>query len=65
MSKIYNIPVSWEMMAIAKIEAESLDEAIEKAEDNNYPLPTDSMYVDGSFEVNHDIIECYNEEEDE
>jgi len=45
------------------IEAESWDEAIEQAEADDTPLPTDGDYVEASFEVDHDIIEFEKEEE--
>ena len=54
MSKIFKIPVSWEVYSTIDVEAESLEEALEKFDDfeNNqegYPLPTDWAYIDGSF----------------
>jgi|SaaInlV_135m_DNA_3_1039749.scaffolds.fasta_scaffold93466_2 hypothetical protein len=63
MSKEYKIPCSWQMYGYLDVEAESWDEAIEKAEDNGTPLPTDGSYVEASFEVDHDIIEFEREEE--
>lgn len=50
----YKIPVTWEVYSHIKIEAESLEKAIEifdakENSDENYSLPTDPEYVDGSF----------------
>ena len=61
--KEYKIPCSWQVYATAEVEAESWDDAIEKVEDNDFPLPTDPDYVDASFEVDYDIIEFEKEEE--
>lgn len=58
--KTYKIPVSWSVMATMEIEADSLAEAIEKADDAS--LPTDPDYMEGSFEINREIIPCVNED---
>ena len=63
MKKEYKIPCSWQVYGTLYIEADSWDEAIEKAEEHETPLPTESSYVDASFEVDHDIIEFEREEE--
>lgn len=49
--KTFKIPVTWEVYGIVKIEADSLEEALnifDKTEDE-ISLPLDSEYVDGSF----------------
>ena len=43
-----------------EIEAETLDDAISQAEDS--PLPTETEYIDSSFEINRGIIPCINSE---
>ena len=58
----YTIPCSWQMYGHIHIEAGSWDEAIEIAEDDSTSLPSDGDYVDGSFEIDHDIIEFEREE---
>ena len=63
MGKKYKIPVSWQMYGYMDIEAEDWDEAIEIANDDATSLPSNADYVDGSFEVDHDIIEFEREEE--
>jgi hypothetical protein len=47
---VYKIYVSWECYGQMEVKANSLKEAIEKAELLNYPLP-EGEYVDGSFIV--------------
>ena len=51
------------MYGYLPVDAESWDEAIEKAEAYDTPLPTDGSYVEASFEVDHDIIEFEREDE--
>ena len=48
----WKIPVSWEMCGVVKIEAETLEEAMEIARDDDgvIPLP-DGEYVDGSWRL--------------
>jgi len=58
MAKLYRIPVSWTVMATMEVEAASLDEAIEKAD--NMSLPTDPEYVEGSFQIDHEFIPALN-----
>tara|TARA_B100000085_G_scaffold131480_1_gene119734 strand:+ start:2834 stop:3049 length:216 start_codon:yes stop_codon:yes gene_type:complete len=56
-TRTYRIPCSWQVYATAEVEAESWDDAIKKVEDDNFPLPLDTDYVDASFEVDMEIIE--------
>lgn len=56
--KVYRLPVSWEVYSFMDIEASSLQEAVNIAHKDDTPLPTDSDYVDGSFKVETDILEC-------
>ena len=41
-NKWYEIPCSWEVYGTVEVAATSLDEAIEKVEDNDFPLPSKS-----------------------
>ena len=50
----YKIPVSWVMTDEIDVEANSLEEAIQKVEESN-ELP-DGEYLDSSFEVNRELI---------
>ena len=52
--KTYKIPVTWEVYSHIEVEADSLEEAIKifddkENSDEDYGLPTDPEYVDGSF----------------
>lgn len=54
MPQIFKIPVYWEVYSTIDVEAESLEEALEKFDDfendqEGYSLPTDWEYLDGSF----------------
>ena len=51
----YCIPVSWSVCATMTIEAESLEDALEAAQ--NAPLPTDSDYLEGSFKVDEELLD--------
>ena len=62
--KIWNIPVSWEVVGMVEIQAPTLEKAIEIARtDDSVELPY-GEYVVGSFDVTVDddelIRECYN-----
>jgi hypothetical protein len=52
----YKIPVIWSMIGTQIVEADSLEEAIELAED--LPLPKDGDYIEGSFEVDQEFVSC-------
>ena len=56
----FAVAVSWEVCGVMDIEAESLDEAIRIAkEDQDLPLP-DGDYIDGSFRVDSQMSEEMN-----
>ena len=62
------LPVTWEVCDFVTIEADSIDEAIEKFKEteDDIPLPTEPDYVDGSFSLSTEdpeIIRFYNEED--
>ena len=59
-NKWYEIPCSWEVYGTVEVAATSLDEAIEKVEDDDFPLPSSTSYVDGSFQVDRPIAEDLN-----
>ncbi len=69
--KTWKIPVTWEVCAFVEVEAETLAEAMEIARDDEgkIPLPTDSEYVDGSWnlsETNEDYVrEWYNDNQED
>ncbi len=60
MKKTFIIPVSWQMSGTYRIEADSLEDAINEADHLPLPNQEDSEFIDGSFEVNKDMIEFYN-----
>ena len=51
----FKIPVSWMMSATVIVEAENLEDAVNKAEDGLLPME-DAEYCDGSFEVEHALL---------
>jgi hypothetical protein len=51
MKKTWKVSVEWAVYAIAHVEAETLKEAIKIAEDPEFPLPTDTNYIDGTFKT--------------
>lgn len=57
--KKFKVPVTWEVYATIEVEAETLEEAMKIAEDEDgeIPLPTQTEYVDGSWRVNVDSPE--------
>ena len=56
--KTYKIPVSWEVYGSLEIQADSLEDAIMKAEDSC--LPRNGEYIEGSFRIDHEVISEYN-----
>lgn len=52
--KTWNIPVTWEEFGIVKIKANTLEEAIEIARDDEGEIPIpQGDYVDGSWQVSY------------
>ena len=61
--KTWKIPVTWEVCGFVHLEANTLEEAMEQArdEDGVIPLPTESDYVDGSWRVTEEDTETVRE----
>ena len=60
--KTYKIPATWAVYAVLEVEANSLEEAIEKAGGPTVPLPEGS-YIEDSFEPDDmEIIKEMNNE---
>lgn len=64
--KEFIVPVSWEMIGFLKVKAASADEAYHKVRMDleDYPLPEQSCYADGSFSPaceEAEIIELYTD----
>jgi hypothetical protein len=57
---IFKVSCSWEVYSTMNIEANSLTEAIAIAESDDYPLPTEAFYIDGSFNVDIDMSKELN-----
>lgn len=57
MKKTYKVVCSWEVYATSEVEAKNLEDAIEIVEADEFPLPTDTAYVDGTFKVDVDVTE--------
>jgi hypothetical protein len=56
--KTYSIPVYWSVAAKMEIEANNLEEALAIADEA--PLPSDGDYIEGSFEINRQVIPFWN-----
>ena len=56
--KLYRIPVEWAVTGTVLVEAESLSEALLEAQDA--PLPEPEDYIEGTFEINHQMISFVN-----
>jgi hypothetical protein len=56
--KTYKVPVVYTMYGYVEVEAESMDQAVDKVQNggSDMPLPSNADYVEGSFEVDHDGI---------
>lgn len=57
----YKIACTWQVYGELNIDAPTLEKAIEIAEDGDTPLPTESDYVDSSFEVDIQMTEELND----
>ena len=55
----WKVPVTWEVYAMLDIEAETLEEAMEIARDDEgvIPCPIDHDYVDGSWKLTTEDID--------
>lgn len=53
------VAVTWEMCGYIDIKAQSMEEAMEKfkKESDYIKLPSDGIYVDGSFQLSSDDVE--------
>lgn len=57
--KTYKVPCTWVMSGTLEIEAETFGEAVSKAE--QAPLPAESEYIEGSFTVDLDLFNEWEE----
>jgi len=60
------VPVTYEVADEVSITVDSLEELEKLLDDHNYvdqmPLGDDPQYLDGSYEVNREILDCYIED---
>ena len=56
----YRIPVRWEMYGVKEIEAKDIDEACDIAWNELKLSEVDADYLEGSFEVDSEMLEAYN-----
>jgi hypothetical protein len=68
MSKKYTVFATWEMCGELEIEAHSIEDAIERVEyTSQFPDEWlddfNGRYIDGSFEVNEDLVYHYAKKE--
>ena len=64
--KTYQVPCCWQVYTWANVEADSFDDAIEKAQgDLKYSImdKNNPIYVKGSFEMDYEVIEYEKEKE--
>ena len=59
MSKTYDIPIVWISCKNYKVEANSLQEAIEKAKEEFLNEP-DEYYIEDSFQIDGNVYDKYN-----
>ncbi len=59
--KEYKIPVSWTVAVDMTIQADSFEEALQKAEESS--LPEGAHYVDDSFEIDMQSARALNSED--
>ena len=56
----YKVPITWRERGYVLIEADSEAEAIRRTHDAD--LPSDSEYLEDSFEIDYDNIKCIDDE---
>ena len=66
MAKKFKIPVEWSVYGVVEIEADSMEEDVDKFDEtiDEIPLPYQSEYIDDSFRRetgSNDDIEYYKE----
>ena len=54
--KTYRLPVYWQMHGFVDVKADNIVDAVAIAKETAR-LPKDADYVDGSFEVDYDILD--------
>lgn len=68
--RTFLVPVTWEVYGTVEVQANNAIEALERAYDieikEGFPLPVESHYIDGSFEIINEpeLVEMINGLED-
>ena len=57
--KTWKVPVTWDACGIVEVEAKTMEEALVIAKDSDgiIPIPAESNYVDGSWDLSYDDAE--------
>lgn len=61
MTKVYNIPVTYESWALVPVEADNLQEAINKVMTKSLP-ELKGEYIDDSLRIDYEGVTIYNED---
>jgi len=63
----YTIPMTWEIFGTIEIEADSLEEAVQIADDPSFEgqpeivLGASTVIIEDSMRVDHEAVESYND----
>lgn len=64
---LFKIPVEWTMYEVIKVQADSLEEAVQWFVENLDEIPLDetgkSEYIDGSYKASNGVNDTYDEDE--
>lgn len=68
--KVWTIPVTWEECGTVNVKANTLSEAMDIVrEDEEIPVPKESEYVDGSWQLSSDderyVRLCFNNNQED
>jgi secreted Zn-dependent insulinase-like peptidase len=53
----YKVGCVWTMYGSVEVEADTIEEAMEKAHDPYLPLPENGVYLEDSFDVDYETTE--------
>ena len=51
----YKVMVEWVVCTTVEVEADSVEDAIQKVESDDSLIPTEGSYLDGSLTINQEI----------
>lgn len=58
------LPVTWSVAGWVEVEADSIDQAVEKFDPAEHNLPENPEYIDGSFELSYGEVELIKMDQD-